>query len=219
MKLGLREANQQFSKAIKAVRAGKEVVLTGRGRPIAVIRPIKEADSQLAALQRMVDEGLITLPLRKGPMPAPLWKPVKAKGKALSQTIIEDRESAPDVWAYFDTSALVRRYVDESGRREVLRLLRPYEVVTSAVVTVELPSAFHRRVADGTLNEEPVSEILKRVAADRDFWLCSTSVKRPGGCGDPRCGTAARHAGRHSRGLGTAVRRPHIRTEPRLCYG
>ena len=42
MKLGLREANQQFSKAIKAVRAGKEVVLTERGRPIAVIKPIKE---------------------------------------------------------------------------------------------------------------------------------------------------------------------------------
>lgn len=92
MKLGLREANQQFSKAIKAVRAGKEVVLTDRGRPIAVIRPIKEADTQQAALQQMADEGLITLPLRKGPMPAPRWKPVKAKGKALSQTIIEDRE-------------------------------------------------------------------------------------------------------------------------------
>ena len=41
-KLGLREANQQFSRAIKAVRAGKEVVLTERGRPIAVIKPIKE---------------------------------------------------------------------------------------------------------------------------------------------------------------------------------
>jgi prevent-host-death family protein len=39
MKLGLREANQRFSKVIKAVRAGKEVVLTDRGCPIAVIKP------------------------------------------------------------------------------------------------------------------------------------------------------------------------------------
>ena len=92
MKLGLRQANQQFSKAIKAVRAGKEVVLTERGRPIAVIKPIKDADTQQAALQQMADEGLITLPSRKGPMPAPRWKPVKVKGKPLSQTIIEDRE-------------------------------------------------------------------------------------------------------------------------------
>ena len=92
MKLGLREANQHFSKAIKAVRTGKEVVLTERGRPIAVIKPIKEADTQQAALQQMADEGLITLPSRKGPMPSPRWRPVKVKGKPLSQTIIEDRE-------------------------------------------------------------------------------------------------------------------------------
>ncbi len=92
MKLGLREANQQFSKAIKAVRAGKEVVLTDRGRPIAVIKPITQGDTQRAALQHMADEGLITLPSRKGPMPPPRRRPVKVKGKPLSQTIIEDRE-------------------------------------------------------------------------------------------------------------------------------
>lgn len=40
MRLGLREANQQFSKAIRAVRAGQEVLLTERGRPIAVITPL-----------------------------------------------------------------------------------------------------------------------------------------------------------------------------------
>jgi len=92
MKLGLREANQHFSKAIKAVRAGKEVVLTERGQPIAVIKPIKEAQTQEAALEAMADEGLITLPSRKGPMPAPRWRPIRVKGKPLSQTIIEDRE-------------------------------------------------------------------------------------------------------------------------------
>jgi len=92
MRIGLREANQRFSKAMKAVRSGKEVVLTERGRPIAVIKPIKEEDAEQAALQAMADEGLITLPSRKGPMPAPRWRPVKVKGKPLSQTVIEDRE-------------------------------------------------------------------------------------------------------------------------------
>ena len=92
MKLGLREANQHFSKAIKAVRAGKDVVLTERGRPIAVIKPIPKADTQEVALRQMADEGLITLPSRKGPMPVPRWKPAKTTGKPLSQTIIEDRE-------------------------------------------------------------------------------------------------------------------------------
>ena len=41
MRMGLREANQNFSKAIKAVKQGKEVVLTERGKPIAVIKPLE----------------------------------------------------------------------------------------------------------------------------------------------------------------------------------
>lgn len=90
MKLGLREANQHFSKAIKAVRAGKEVVLTERGQPIAVIKPLRQEDAEDATLKRMADEGLITLPTRKGPMAR--FEGVPIKGKPLSQAIIEDRE-------------------------------------------------------------------------------------------------------------------------------
>jgi len=92
MRLGLREANQHFSKAIKAVRAGKEVILTDRGRPIAVIKPLESEGAADAALQAMADDGFITLPTRKGPMPAPRWRPVKIKGKPLSRTIIDDRD-------------------------------------------------------------------------------------------------------------------------------
>ncbi|MGH9254080.1 MAG: type II toxin-antitoxin system Phd/YefM family antitoxin [Vicinamibacterales bacterium] len=92
MKLGLREANQHFSKAIKAVRAGNEVILTERGHPIAVIKPIKEEQALEATLTGMADKGLITLPSRKGRLPSPRWKPIRLKGKSLSHTIIEDRE-------------------------------------------------------------------------------------------------------------------------------
>ncbi len=92
MRLGLRDANQQFSKAIRAVRAGKEVVLTDRGHPIAVIKPIREEDDREAALQAMAAEGLIRLAARKGPTPAPRWRPVKVRGVPLSETVIDDRE-------------------------------------------------------------------------------------------------------------------------------
>lgn len=92
MRLGLREANQRFSQTIKAVRAGKEVILTDRGHPIAVIRPIKDEGGREAMLQVMAEEGLITVAARKGPMPTPRWRPVKVKGKPVSQTIIDDRE-------------------------------------------------------------------------------------------------------------------------------
>jgi uncharacterized protein len=74
------------------------------------------------------------------------------------------------VWAYFDTSALVKRYVDEPGRREVQRLLRRHECVTSAILRVELRSALKRRVSEGSLVASRQSEILKRVAADRAYW-------------------------------------------------
>ena len=92
MRLGLREANQRFSKAIKAVRAGQDVVLTERGRPIAVIKPLNAAATDAAAVQAMAEEGLITRPSRTGPMPAPRWRGLKVKGKPLSRTIIGDRE-------------------------------------------------------------------------------------------------------------------------------
>lgn len=73
-------------------------------------------------------------------------------------------------WAYFDTSALIKRYVDEAGRHEVLQLLRRHQCVTSAVLPVEFRSALRRRVADRSLDARRVPVILKRFAADRDFW-------------------------------------------------
>ena len=73
-------------------------------------------------------------------------------------------------WAYFDTSALIKRYVDEHGRREVLQLLRSHDCVTSALLSVEVRNALRRRVADRSLDAGRVPEILKRFAIDREFW-------------------------------------------------
>ena len=74
------------------------------------------------------------------------------------------------MWAYCDTSALVKRYVEEVGRREVLRLLRRYDCVASAVLPVELRSALRRRVSEGSLDGALLPGILSRVAADRAYW-------------------------------------------------
>jgi predicted nucleic acid-binding protein len=74
------------------------------------------------------------------------------------------------VWTYFDTSALVKRYVVEPGRREVLQLLRKNECVTSAVLPVELRSGLRRRVAEGSIDAARLPAILKHVAADRPYW-------------------------------------------------
>ena len=93
MRIGLKAANQQFAKTIKAVRAGQQVVLTDRGQPIAIITPIKNEDTdQERVLQAMAAEGLITLPDRKGPMPTPDWQPMKVKRAPASRTIVGNRE-------------------------------------------------------------------------------------------------------------------------------
>ena len=73
-------------------------------------------------------------------------------------------------YAYFDTSALIKRYVEEPGRRDVLRLLRNRNCVVSAVLPVEMRSAFRRRVAEQSVDAKRVPAILKRLAADREFW-------------------------------------------------
>ena len=72
--------------------------------------------------------------------------------------------------AYCDTSALIKRYVDELGRREVLRLLRRYECATSAISLVELKSALKRRVAERHVAGPRLPEFLSRVVEDRSYW-------------------------------------------------
>ena len=73
-------------------------------------------------------------------------------------------------WAYFDTSALVKRYVNEAGRGDVLQLLRRHDIVTSAILPVEVRSALRRRASEGTLDAARVPEILRHVATDRAYW-------------------------------------------------
>ena len=88
MRMGLREANQHFSKAIRAVKAGREVVLTERGRPIAVIAPLDAAGEE-AALRRMEATGLLIRATKRGPMPP--FRPRRIAGKPLSATLREIR--------------------------------------------------------------------------------------------------------------------------------
>ena len=92
MRMRLREANQSFSKAMKAVKRGKEVVLTERGKPIAIIKPLTPADDQGAAIRRLEADGLLRPAVKRGPMPKPTWKAIQVKGKPISQTIRQQRD-------------------------------------------------------------------------------------------------------------------------------
>ena len=92
MRMGLREANQSFSKAIKAVKAGKDVILTERGKPIAVIKPLGEEKNVDAALRRLEAEGVLRRGSKSG-KPMPVWRsPVRIKGRPIAHTIRDERD-------------------------------------------------------------------------------------------------------------------------------
>ncbi len=92
MQMGLRAANQYFSRAIRAVKAGHEVILTERGRPIAVIKPLRSSENAAAAIERLVAEGRLR-PARIGrPLTRRRWKPIRALG-LVSHTLREDRDA------------------------------------------------------------------------------------------------------------------------------
>jgi prevent-host-death family protein len=92
MRLGLREANQQFSKAVKAVKAGEEVVLTDRGKPIAVIKPLHPLDMRDTIVRRLEATGLLRPAQKVRPLPP--WSPRPIKGRPLATTIREDRDAS-----------------------------------------------------------------------------------------------------------------------------
>jgi prevent-host-death family protein len=93
MHMGLRDANQRFSKAIKAVKAGQDVVLTERGRPIAVIKALPATSAAQAAIERLVAEGRLRLSTSRRPMGRRRWRPIRIKGPALSRTLRADRDA------------------------------------------------------------------------------------------------------------------------------
>lgn len=92
MRLGLREANQKFSQAIKAVRQGKEVILTDRGKPFAVIKPLAPEVDEEAVIRRLEADGILRVG-SKSAKPMPIWRsPIRIKGKPMSDTISEERD-------------------------------------------------------------------------------------------------------------------------------
>jgi prevent-host-death family protein len=86
---GIKDIKNNLSRLLVQVKAGKEIVITERGKPIA--RIVKEAQGGgiHASLTPLIESGLIVLPassIRKDNILA-----VKASGKAASQIVSEDR--------------------------------------------------------------------------------------------------------------------------------
>jgi prevent-host-death family protein len=91
LRTGVKEVRDHFTQYLKMVKKGEEIVVTERGRPVALIKPVAEIKDMRERLESAAEKGLIRLPLKEGNIP--VHKKVKLTGKSLTKIILEEREA------------------------------------------------------------------------------------------------------------------------------
>lgn len=87
--IGLRELNQNPSKAVARVRAGVPLLVTDRGKP--VLRMVPEVDSS-GSLQRLVEAGEATPPAEVGMPDLVIDTDLAPEVESLSDLLLAERE-------------------------------------------------------------------------------------------------------------------------------
>jgi predicted nucleic acid-binding protein len=72
--------------------------------------------------------------------------------------------------AYFDSSVLLKRYVQEKGTDRSLVLTRKHLIVSAAIAPLEMRSALRRIEVDGGLSIKAFQATLKRIQIEREKW-------------------------------------------------
>ena len=87
--IGARELKTRLGTYLRRVRAGRTILVTDRGEPIAELRPLPRDTSVSAALIKLSREGTVTLPVRKAML---AFRPIQSRGRPASEAVVEDRE-------------------------------------------------------------------------------------------------------------------------------
>ncbi len=88
--VGVKALKDRLTHYLRQSKRGEAVVVTERGKPIAVIQPIQTAEptrSLDVRLARLAEQGLITLPV----VTPSKRRKVRIAGRPLSKTILDDR--------------------------------------------------------------------------------------------------------------------------------
>ena len=89
--VGIKELRNRLTQYLRRIKQGENLIVTERGKPIALIQPIQSAEhpaSLEARLARLAALGLVTLPTRK---PLNRVRLLKVSGSPISKIILEDR--------------------------------------------------------------------------------------------------------------------------------
>ena len=87
---GIKQVKNHLSRLLLEVKAGRVVVITDRGRPVArIVSTEDQAESIRASLEPLIRSGTVSMPTR--PIEKKNLTPVVAPGKPASQIVQEDR--------------------------------------------------------------------------------------------------------------------------------
>ena len=90
--VGSRELKNRLGRYLGLVGKGETIIVTDRGKPVArLVPPSPEAVDSVGleeVLQQLEAEGH----LKRGTRPFKRFKPIRIKGKPVSQIILEDRD-------------------------------------------------------------------------------------------------------------------------------
>ena len=89
--VGVRELKNRLTYYLRRATKGEEIIVTERGRPVAVLQSLQHLDRGVALetrLARLAALGMVTLPTRKG---FGRTRPLRIAGPPVSRAIVEDR--------------------------------------------------------------------------------------------------------------------------------
>lgn len=89
--VGVRELKNRLTHYLCRAKQGEEVIVTERGRPVAILQSLKKAAHPIsleARLAQLAARGAVILPSGKRRR---RFRPITIAGPPLSQTVLEDR--------------------------------------------------------------------------------------------------------------------------------
>lgn len=87
---GIKEAKNNLSRYLDQVKAGEEILITDRGKPVArIVREDRGRQQLREALAPLIRKGVIALPTRS--LIKDNLSPLEVSGKPVSEMVIEDR--------------------------------------------------------------------------------------------------------------------------------
>lgn len=90
--VGVKELKNKLTYYLGLAKSGDNIVVTDRGKPVAILHSLDVIEEKAGFEERLASlakKGMIRLPQKDAKLMP--FKPIKAKGKPVSETIIEER--------------------------------------------------------------------------------------------------------------------------------